>query len=107
MPVSMVFPELDGVFANDMNPHPATNAVGFDVIRIAAWKALNGHETVSQQALILARPCFEELNDFVVNEQTIIHWPLPSSGNFNRWSKSSSVANSEAGLSILVESFLR
>ena len=59
------------------------------------------------QALILARQCFEELNDFVVNEQTIIHWPLPSSGNFKRRSKSSSVANSEAGLSILVESFLR
>lgn len=107
MPVGVIFPKLDGVSATDINIHAPARTVGFEAIRMAAREALNGHEAIARQALILAGKRFEKLNDLVVNEQAVIHWRLASSGKSNRRSNSCSVANSEAGLSIFVESFSR
>ena len=57
--------------------------------------------------LVFAGKRFDELNDFVVNEEAILHDGWSSSERFNRRSNSSNVANSDAGLSIFSASFLR
>src|SRR5277367_1968188 len=90
MLVGMVFPKLDGVFATDMNVNATASVVGFDIIGMAARKSLNVNEAVAQQPLILAGKGFKKLNDLVVNEETEIHWRLPSSGKSNRRSNSCS-----------------
>jgi len=103
--VGVVLPELDGIFAADMNVHTAAGMVGFGVIGKLLWTVADGNEPVSQMPLFPAGKCFEKLNDFIVNEQTIVHGQLPDIPR--RRSKSSSVANSEAGRSIFPASFLR
>ncbi len=103
--VGMVLPELDGIFAADVNVHTATGMVRFGVIGKLLRTVADGDKPVSQMPLFPAGKRFEKLNDFIVNEQTVTHGQLPDKPR--RRSKSSNVANSEAGRSILSASFLR
>jgi hypothetical protein len=105
--IRVVFPKLDRVFPADVNVHTATFAVILKVVRISVWIILNFNEAVSERSLVFAGKGFEELNDFVVNEQAIFHDFRSSSERFNRRSRSSKVANSDPGLSIFSASFLR
>ena len=105
MPVSVVLPELDGVFAADVYVHASACVVGFGVIGKLLRVIANGDESVSQKPSLPAGKRFEILNDFIVNEETVVHCQLPDKPR--RRSKSSSVANSEAGRSIFSASFLR
>src|ERR1039457_5522391 len=105
VPVGVVLPKLDGVFAADVNVHTAIRRVGFGVIGKLLRIIPNGHNAVSQNSLLIAGKRFEKLNDFVVSEEPVIHGQLPVMPS--RRSKSSSVANSEAGWSIFSASFLR
>jgi len=105
VPVGVVLPELDGVFAADVDVHAASRVVGFGVIGKFLRIIADGNEPVSQKPLLAAGKRFEKLNDFIVNEETVVHCQLPDKPR--RRSKSSSVANSEAGRSIFPASFLR
>ena len=107
MPVCRVCLKLDGEFAADVNVHRPAGAVRFGIIGMLARKILNGHKAVAKQPLIFAGKRFEELNDFVVNQQAIILELWSSPGKPRRRSNSAKVANSAAGFSILIESFLR
>src|ERR1039457_5810994 len=105
--VGVVFPKLDRIFSADVNINPAARIVVFGVIGIPARIVSNGDEAVSEHPLVFAGKRFDELNDFVVNEEAILHDGWSSSERFNRRSNSSNVANSDAGLSIFSASFLR
>ncbi len=105
VPVGVILPELDGISAADVDVHAAVGVVGFSVIGKSPWFIADSDEPVAQKTLLPAGKRFEKLNDFVVNEQTVVHGQLPDKPR--RRSKSSSVANSEAGWSIFSASFLR
>ena len=105
VPVSVILSKLDSVFAADVDVHSATRMVGFGVIGKFLRIIADGNEPVAQKPLLTAGKRFEKLNDLIVNEQTVVHGQLPDKPR--RRSKSSSVANSEAGRSILSASFLR
>lgn len=105
MPVGVILPELDGVFATNVYVHVAARVIGFGVIGKLLRIIADGDEPVSQKLLLPAGKCFEKLIDFIVNEESVVHCQLPDKPR--RRSKSSSVANSEAGRSIFSASFLR
>jgi hypothetical protein len=105
VPVSMVLPELDGVFAANVDVHAAARVVGFGVVGKLLRIIADSNEPVPQKPLFPAGKRFQKLNDFIVNEEPVVHGQWPD--NPRRRSKSSSVANSEAGRSIFSASFLR
>lgn|GEM_PF-3018388 len=102
-PVGVILPELDGVFAADVDVHAAVGVVRFGVIGKFLWIIADGSEPVAQKPLLPAGKGSEKLND--LNEQSVVQGQL--SDKPSRRSKSSSVANSEAGRSIFSASFLR
>ena len=73
VPVGVVLPELDSVFAADVDIHAATRVVGFSVIGKVLRIIADGNEPVAQKSMLPAGKRFEKLNDFIVNEQTVVH----------------------------------
>jgi hypothetical protein len=71
--VGVILPELDGIFAADVDVHAPARVVGFSVIGKLLRIIADGDEAVSQKPSLAAGKRFEKLNDFVVNEETIIH----------------------------------
>ncbi len=46
----------------------------FDIIGKAAGIILNGYEAIPQSKSVFARKTLHKLNDFIVNEEPIIHF---------------------------------
>ena len=103
--VGVILPEFDTVFAADVDIYPATNIVGFGIVGKFLRIIADCNEPISQKLLVTSGKRFKKLKDFVVNEKAIAHRQSPE-GPIRR-SKSSSVANSEAGRSIFSASFFR
>ena len=106
MPVSVIFPKFNGKFSADVDVNWTAGAVMLGVIRMLPRVNLDCDKAVSQKNSLSPGKRFKKLNDFVVNEQPVIHncspEPVPS-----RRSNSSKVAKFSADLSIFSESFLR
>ena len=105
MPIRMIIPKLDRKLSANINIYTTSLAVMLDVIGITARRALDVNETVSQQTAFFSRECLHELNDIIVNEQTEVHERLLRDEIPKRWSKTSSVANLDAGWLIFFASF--
>ncbi len=103
--VGMVLPEFYCILATDVDVHTATRAVGFRVIRKLLGIFPNGNKSIPQKPLLSAGKAFQELNNFVVDKESVTH--RQSLEKPKRRSNSSSVAKSETGRSIFSASFLR
>jgi hypothetical protein len=75
--VSMVLPKFEGIFAVNIDIHAATSVVGFSAVRKPLRIIADGYEAVSQKSLLAWGKLFKKLNDFIVNEETVVHYHLP------------------------------
>ncbi len=106
MPVGVILPVLDGKSSANVDVNRATGIVRFSVIGMLARLSTNRDEPVSEKQPLSTWKRLEKLNDIIVNEQPVIHGFSPDPVSRRR-SSSSKVANSPAGLSIFLDSFLR